>query len=83
LKKRRHEDDQVDEGDGFLAVVLTTAMTGFAVAPAMAQEIRDHCDGSSSEAGPIRDHRDGSGGFLSALFSPLRVSPHPILLTIL
>ena len=51
-------------------------LTGAAVAvlmsfaaPAIAQEVRDHRDGSG-EAGPIvRDHRDGSGGILCDIFS--------------
>jgi len=53
-------------------MVLTGAavavMMSFA-APAIAQEVRDHRDGSG-EAGPIvRDHRDGSGGILCDIFS--------------
>jgi hypothetical protein len=47
-----------------LTGAAVTVMMGLTAPAAMAQEVRDHRDGSA-EAGPIvRDHRDGSGGIL-------------------
>jgi LPXTG-motif cell wall-anchored protein len=58
-----------------LTGAAVTVMMSFA-APAMAQEVRDHRDGSG-EAGPIvRDHRDGSGGILCSFF-PASCEPPP------
>ena len=52
-----------------LTGAAVTVMMSLAAPAAMAQEVRDHRDGSG-EAGPIvRDHRDGSGGILCDIFS--------------
>jgi LPXTG-motif cell wall-anchored protein len=52
-----------------LTGAAVTVMLSLAAPAAMAQEVRDHRDGSA-EAGPIvRDHRDGSGGILCEIFS--------------
>ena len=54
-----------------------TVMMSLAAPAAMAQEVRDHRDGSG-EAGPIvRDHRDGSGGILCDFFSFTCDDPPP------
>jgi hypothetical protein len=52
-----------------LTATAVTAMMSLAAPAAMAQEIRDHRDGSAEEGPIVRDHRDGSGGILCDIFS--------------
>jgi LPXTG-motif cell wall-anchored protein len=59
-----------------LTGAAVTVMMSLAAPAAMAQEVRDHRDGSG-EAGPtVRDHRDGSGGILCSIF-PASCEPPP------
>jgi LPXTG-motif cell wall-anchored protein len=46
-----------------------TVMMSLAAPAVMAQEVRDHRDGSAQEGPIVRDHRDGSGGILCDIFS--------------
>ena len=54
-----------------------TVMMGLTAPAAMAQEVRDHRDGSAQEGPIVRDHRDGSGGILCEIFSIACDDPPP------
>jgi LPXTG-motif cell wall-anchored protein len=51
-----------------LTGAAVTVMISLAAPAAMAQEVRDHRDGSGDEGPIVRDHRDGSGGILCDIF---------------
>jgi hypothetical protein len=60
-----------------LTGAAVTVMMSLTAPAAIAQEVRDHRDGSA-EAGPVvRDHRDGSGGILCDIFSIACDPPPP------
>jgi hypothetical protein len=64
-----------------LTGAAVTVMVSFAAPAAMAQEVRDHRDGSGEEGPIVRDHRDGSSGILCDIFS-IACEPPPTTLAI-